>query len=150
MYEMTKGNVPIKMWIPPLEVESGALDQALNIANHPMVFDHVALMPDVHQGVGAPIGSVAGMTAVVPSMCGVDIGCGMIAAKTNLVRDDLPKSLRKRIVGDIRKVVPVGFNHHDDSHPEWMPETPDLPQVPIVRLQWDSATRQVGTLGGGK
>ena len=58
MYEMTKGKIPIKMWIEPHEVESGAIDQALNLANHPMAFHHVALMPDVHFGYGAPIGAV--------------------------------------------------------------------------------------------
>lgn len=150
MYEITKAKIPIKMWIPPHEVESGALDQAINIANHPAAVHHLAIMPDVHVGVGAPIGAVAAMTAFVPTIVGVDIGCGVLAARTNLMREDLPKDLRKRILGGLREAIPTGFNHHSDSHPEWMPPTPDLDTMPMVRREWGSATRQVGTLGGGK
>lgn len=149
-YEMTKGKVPIKMWIPPHEVESGALDQALNLANHPMAFDHICLMPDVHSGYGAPIGAVSAFRAICPNHVGLDIGCGVAASKTNLRREDLSKDLRKSILGGLREAIPVGFSHHEDPHPDWMPETPDLDTMPIVRREWTAALKQVGTLGGGE
>ena len=73
-------NVPIKMWAKTDEVEAQALDQLRNIAALPWVFHHVAVMPDVHLGKGATVGSVIAMKgAVAPAAVGVDIGCGMAA-----------------------------------------------------------------------
>jgi tRNA-splicing ligase RtcB len=149
-HEMTKGKIPIRMWIPPHEVESGALDQALNLANHPKAFHHIALMPDVHVGYGAPIGAVTAMTDVVsPNHVGVDIGCGMVAARTEMKIDDFPKSVRKTVINKMRDAIPTGFRHHEDPHPDWMPEPVDLDAMPIVKMEWTSATKQVGSLGSG-
>ena len=69
-------NVPVKSWCKDLE--DGAMAQAADLAKHPVVFRHVALMPDCHQGYGMPIGGVIACTnAVIPNAVGVDIGCGM-------------------------------------------------------------------------
>ncbi|VGO22362.1 RtcB family protein [Pontiella sulfatireligans] len=77
------GKLPVKSWCE--RVEEGALEQAANLANHPKVFRHVALMPDCHVGYGMPIGGVAAFTdAVIPNAVGVDIGCGMCAVQTGL------------------------------------------------------------------
>ena len=73
--------VVIKSWCANLE--QGAREQAVNLANHPTVFRHVALMPDAHMGVGMPIGGViACKDAIVPNAVGVDIGCGLYYLKT--------------------------------------------------------------------
>ena len=86
-----KSRVPIKLWAPIEEVESGALDQLLNTANLPCVFKHVAVMPDVHYGIGATVGSVvATKGAIIPAAVGVDIGCGMMAAQLPFTADVSP------------------------------------------------------------
>ena len=140
---------PIKMWLD--NIEDGALNQARNIANLPMLFKHVAIMPDAHQGYGMPIGGVAALDGYIsPNMVGVDIGCGMIAVETDLQADDLEFDILKKIVGDIRQVVPVGFAHHDSVQDDMlMPTDHDLDSLLIVGRQYDSALKQIGTLGGG-
>ena len=86
--------VDIKLWTPTHEVETRALEQLERIAALPWTFHHVAVMPDVHYGKGATVGSVIAMKgAVSPAAVGVDIGCGMGAIKTNLKAHDLPDSL---------------------------------------------------------
>ena len=80
------GRVPIKSWAFPLE--DGALEQATNLSNLPFAIDHVALMPDAHKGYGMPIGGVLfAERAVVPYAIGVDIGCGVPLAETDLTVD---------------------------------------------------------------
>ncbi len=77
-----KTKLPIKSWCA--DVDQGAMDQAINLANHPTLAMHVALMPDCHVGYGMPIGGViATKDAVIPNAVGVDIGCGMCAVQTN-------------------------------------------------------------------
>lgn len=98
----------IKSWCDDLE--EGALSQAKNLANLPFIFKHVALMPDAHRGFGMPIGGVIATSGVViPNAIGLDIGCGMCALKTSLTEID--KEALKKIMGEIRKVIPVGFNY---------------------------------------
>ena len=83
--------VPIRMWSPAHEVDSKAIAQLRAVASLPWVAHHVAVMPDVHTGVGATVGSVIAMrAAVAPAAVGVDIGCGMTAQKTSIVARDLP------------------------------------------------------------
>src|SRR5512135_1641270 len=100
--------LPAKSWCS--NIEAGALRQLANLANHPDAFHHIALMPDAHQGYGMPIGGVAAFKGVVvPNAVGVDIGCGMCAAhfaSYALAHD------RKDLMGRIRKIIPVGFAHH--------------------------------------
>ena len=104
----------VKMWVGDMEVEHAAQDQLRNMAKLPILAGHIAIMPDVHMGIGATVGSVIPTkAAIIPSAVGVDIGCGMIAIHTNLTSKDLPDSLA-RIRSDIEAAIPVGFNMHND------------------------------------
>lgn len=103
----------VRAWTNGVEVEYDAIAQIKNIAALPVLAGHVAVMPDVHLGKGATVGSVIPTrSAVVPAAVGVDIGCGMCAVKTSLTADDLPDSL-SRLRSAIESLVPVGFNAHD-------------------------------------
>src|SRR5262245_58425202 len=158
--ETVKGtNVPIKIWAPVREVESQALDQLKRVAALPWVAHHVAVMPDVHVGKGATVGSVVAMRgAVAPAAVGVDIGCGMAAVRTSLTAARLPDSL-KQIRQAIEAAIPVGFSAHDE--PVWRAagdaiaaEAKALMQRfdqldPRVQSLTTKAARQLGTLGGG-
>src|SRR5689334_24232408 len=105
--------VDARLWTPVEQLESQALTQLRNIASLPWVA-HLAVMPDVHFGMGATVGSVIGMRgAVSPAAVGVDIGCGMAAVRTNLKAADLPESLRQ-IRAQIERDIPVGFAAHDE------------------------------------
>jgi tRNA-splicing ligase RtcB (3'-phosphate/5'-hydroxy nucleic acid ligase) len=91
--EQTSG-VPIKAWIKGVPLETQAADQLRNIARLPIVGPHLAVMPDVHLGIGATVGSVVPThQAIIPAAVGVDIGCGMIAQRTSLMASDLPENL---------------------------------------------------------
>ncbi len=141
--------LPIKLWLNDLE--PGAEQQARNLANLPFAFRHIALMPDCHQGYGMPIGGVLATDGVViPNAVGVDIGCGMHALRTNLTEIDTPTL--KAIMGQIRETVPVGFAHHEKAQDSaYMPSHPDVLglSLPVVRREYNSALKQIGTLGGG-
>jgi tRNA-splicing ligase RtcB len=101
--------VPIKAWTKGVPLESEALTQLKNIASLPFIHRHVAVMPDVHLGRGATVGSVIPtMGAIIPAAVGVDIGCGMVAVRTGLASDDLPDSLKKWRT-TIEQAVPHGF-----------------------------------------
>lgn len=139
--------VVIKSWCN--EPEGNALAQARNLANLPFVFRQVCLMPDAHEGYGMPIGGViATQGTVIPNAVGVDIGCGMLAVRTSLKEVDQPTL--KRILGVLRVTIPVGFNHHREAQDEsLMPRMDDPARYPEVGRQYDSACKQIGTLGGG-
>ena len=110
-YTLRGGHVPIRMWTDPAGVESGALDQLRNVSNLPWVHG-VAVMPDVHYGKGATLGSIIAMRdAVAPAAVGVDIGCGMTAVKSSLTVYELPEDLG-RVLAKIEKAVPVGRGAH--------------------------------------
>lgn len=107
-YQHVEGGVPIKMWTRGVSVEDGARAQLMRAAQMPFVFKHVAAMPDVHVGIGATVGSVIPTKgAVIPAAVGVDIGCGMMAARTSLVASDLPDNL-EGIRSAIEQAVPHG------------------------------------------
>src|SRR5688572_3908710 len=100
--------VPIKAWTDGVPVEAEAMAQVENVARMPFVFRHVALMPDVHKGIGATVGSVvATKGAIIPASVGVDLGCGMMAVETTLGAAQLPDDLRPLRVA-IEKAVPHG------------------------------------------
>src|SRR6516164_8098558 len=106
--------VDVHLWTRLDQVESGALDQLRNIAALPWAFHHVAVMPDVHFGKGATVGSVIAMKdAVSPAAVGVDIGCGMAAVRTSLAARDLPDNLHS-LRRSLERAIPVGFNQHRD------------------------------------
>src|SRR5688500_13372758 len=101
---------PIKMWTEGVEVEDEARQQLINTASMPFIHPHLAVMPDVHWGNGSTVGSVIPTReAIIPAAVGVDIGCGMMAVKTNLTANDLPDNL-SALRSAIEAVVPVGFN----------------------------------------
>ncbi|MBL0040424.1 MAG: RtcB family protein [Xanthomonadales bacterium] len=102
------GSVPIKLWTRGVPVEDEALRQVQQVARLPVVWPHVAVMPDVHVGIGATVGSVVPTRdAIIPAAVGVDIGCGMIAARTSLHANDLPDSLAG-VRSAIEQAVPHG------------------------------------------
>lgn len=103
------GAVPIKAWIDGVPLEDAARKQLGNIARLPIVGPWVAVMPDVHLGIGATVGSVVPTQgAIIPAAVGVDIGCGMMAYQTTLRADQLPENLQT-IRSDIERAVPHGF-----------------------------------------
>ena len=144
IYKSYKG-IPIKSWCNKLE--AGAMEQAQNLAVHPSMFHHVALMPDCHQGYGMPIGGVIACNDVIPNAVGVDIGCGMIAINTRLKASDQDEDALKGYMGEIRKLIPTGFNHHDKVQ-DW-DGFDECPDIPILKNELQKASRQLGTLGGG-
>jgi tRNA-splicing ligase RtcB len=103
-----EGGAPVKMWTRGVSVEPEAREQLSRAARMPFIFKHVAAMPDVHVGIGATVGSVIPTKgAVIPAAVGVDIGCGMMAARTSLHASDLPDTL-EGIRTAIEKAVPHG------------------------------------------
>ncbi|HEX8586274.1 MAG TPA: RtcB family protein [Allosphingosinicella sp.] len=102
------GGAPVKMWTKGVPVEPMAREQLASAARMPFIFKHVAVMPDVHVGIGATVGSVIPTKgAVIPAAVGVDIGCGMMAARTSLHASDLPDNL-EGVRSAIEKAVPHG------------------------------------------
>lgn len=141
---------PVKIWTD--DVEESAMQQIENLCTLPFLFHHLAIMPDVHAGMGMPIGGVlACVDAVIPNAVGVDIGCGMCAVKTNWRVDDIPADvLRKQIMRGIRERIPLGMDHHKERQDEsYLPQGHDIDKLTVVKAQYISAQRQVGTLGGG-
>ncbi|MBM2815640.1 MAG: hypothetical protein HW421_2402 [Ignavibacteria bacterium] len=145
--EITTEKLPIKLWLD--EIEEGAMHQARNLANLPFAFKHIAIMPDAHEGFGMPIGGVlATNEMIIPNAVGVDIGCGMCAVKTSLT--ELDKNTVKKIMGEIRQVVPLGFDRHKRRQSvALMPQDFELGAMKIVHHEYESALKQIGTLGGG-
>ena len=166
-----QGSRPIKAWIgeKPMpgashedvvlngatvpDIEDTALQQAKNLARLPFIARNgIALMPDVHAGVGSTIGSViATHKAIIPAAVGVDIGCGMCAVKTNLKASQLPDSM-KGIFDAISKAVPVGFNQHQENSKQFADNAWDVANLPeAVRTDklYTKSIAQLGTLGGG-
>lgn len=128
--------------------EEGAVQQAVNISKHPWLVGNVCLMPDTHEGYGMPIGGVAALNeAICPNMVGVDIGCGMLAVKTNL--KDISKDQVKKVMGKICDRIPVGFNHHKEPQINDIFNNDLWNKTTVCKEQFQSAQYQLGTLGGG-
>jgi len=101
------GAAPIKLWTRGVPLEAEARQQLINIAKLPFIHGWLAVMPDVHLGKGATVGSVVPtIGAIVPAAVGVDIGCGMIATRTTLTASDLPDDLR-----DLRHAIEAAVPH---------------------------------------
>ncbi|CUR45963.1 RNA-2',3'-PO4:RNA-5'-OH ligase [Alloalcanivorax xenomutans] len=153
---INKGRVPIKIYTD--QIEHGALNQLINIAQLPIIHHHVAAMPDVHAGIGATVGSVIPTAgAIIPAAVGVDIGCGMNAVRLTLKAADLPDDLR-RLRSAVEQAVPVGFNHHDKPTVQRKAVNQldaGLDRIigrhpGIAKMQKPHVwARQLGTLGGG-
>ena len=153
-----KAQVPIKSWTNGVPFDPNALAQVLNVASLPFIHQHIAVMPDVHWGIGATIGSVIPtLGAVIPAAVGVDIGCGMAAIRlAGVSAGDLPDSLVK-IRSEIEHTIPVGFAKHsegklmegDRAFISWLenmhPKITRRRKDPLETI----VTTQRGTLGGG-
>jgi tRNA-splicing ligase RtcB len=160
---------PIKMWTNGVPVEDQAAAQLRNVASLPFIHKHVAVMPDVHWGMGATVGSVIPTKgAIVPAAVGVDIGCGMIAQRTSLTASDLPESL-VAMRSAIEAAVPHGRTDNGGANdrgawgslPDDVAETllssglmdrfnsllKDQPK--LARWNLERISRHVGTLGSG-
>ncbi|MFQ3621078.1 MAG: RtcB family protein [Spirochaetales bacterium] len=144
MRKIESERIPIYIWAD--EVDEETLKQTKNIANLPVAFHHVALMPDAHVGFGMPIGGVlATEDTIIPNAVGVDIGCGMQAVRTNV--QELPRPTLETLAQKIRSRIPLGFEHHKHARSwEGFKKAPDLS---IVHQELESARHQLGTLGGG-
>lgn len=143
------GRVPVLSWCDPLDEE--AARQAANLARHPAVWKHVALMPDCHVGFGMPIGGViACPEEIIPNAVGVDIGCGMCAVRTNVQAEQLNVGLIRQILDDVRRRVPVGEGHAH-RHPQPWQGFEEIEARPggLDADSWELARRNLGTLGGG-
>ncbi|BAW19187.1 putative RtcB-like protein [Ralstonia phage RP31] len=113
--EPEAGSKPIKGWTVGVPVEADAVKQLKNIASLPFIHSHVAVMPDVHLGIGATVGSViATKGAVVPAAVGVDLGCGMSAQRLRFSSDALPESL-SHLRDAIERAVPHGRTDNGGS-----------------------------------
>jgi len=155
--KLTRGRTPVYVWTD--EVESSALDQLVRMADLPVVHGHIAVMPDVHLGKGAAVGTVIPTRgAIIPAAVGVDIGCGMCAVRTTLTAGRLPESLRE-LRNRIERDVPVGFDMHGSGGlrkqaanavaaglREILERHPGIAPKKSARDSW---ARQLGTLGGG-
>ena len=156
------GAMPIKIWNTSLEaLDERCIEQTQRLSQLPFIHKWVALMPDAHAGKGMPIGGVLACEGVViPNAVGVDIGCGMAFAQTNipvsLLRETMTGSgtLVQAICGDILRNIPTGFNHYKKPQPsavldkakeelsKYEADSELLPQI-------DEGYFQTGTLGGG-
>ncbi|WLQ42461.1 RtcB family protein [Streptomyces laculatispora] len=157
--EVPGAKVPIRMWTDPAKVEDVAMQQLRNVATLPWI-KGLAVMPDVHFGKGATVGSVIAMHgAVCPAAVGVDIGCGMSAVKTSLTANDLPGDLT-RLRSKIEQAIPVGRGMHDEPvdpgrlHGLAPTDWDDFWQrfdgvADAVKFRQERATKQMGTLGAG-
>ncbi|MBQ6598452.1 MAG: RtcB family protein, partial [Lentisphaeria bacterium] len=142
--------VPVKSWCADLE--EGALKQAVNLAHHPAVYHHVALMPDCHQGYRMPIGGVIAVKgAVIPSAVGVDIGCGMVAVETDVPAERLAEmSFRRQIQEKLKERIPVGDGVSHKTNQEWDGFESYLDNNGQVHDFVNGLDRKnLGTLGGG-
>ena len=153
-----QGSVPVKVFTDDLE--ASARQQLVNLSQLPIIHHHVAAMPDVHAGIGATVGSViATKRAVIPAAVGVDIGCGMIAARTSLTADQLDEPTLKRLFDQISRDVPVGHNHHKEGRELKHAAAPfqrELKRIMDAHPQLEKRfkrtqnwSQQMGTLGGG-
>jgi tRNA-splicing ligase RtcB len=118
---------PIKAWTRGVPIEARAMEQLRNVAALPFIHSHLAVMPDVHWGSGATIGSViATRGAIIPAAVGVDIGCGMMAARTSIRAEHLPDNLHA-LRSAIEAAVPHGRT--DNGGPAdigaWTDDPPD-------------------------
>ncbi|MBI4203537.1 MAG: RtcB family protein [Betaproteobacteria bacterium] len=153
-----QGRVPVKVYTD--EIEASARQQLINLSQLPIVFHHVAAMPDVHTGIGATVGSViATDRAIIPAAVGVDIGCGMIATRTSLAASELDEKALKRVFDQISRDVPVGRDQHKEARAltaAARPFAPGLKRILGKHLALEKRfpraqnwVYQLGTLGGG-
>lgn len=156
IFDEKKQKLPILCWAK--DIEESAMEQAINLANHPCVVDHVVLAPDAHSGFGMPIGGVIAVEdAIIPNAVGVDIGCSMSLMRTNLSVEDINEELLRRIIGGakgypggIRANIPVGMNHNKAKQDHELFAHRDVwNNTTICKEELESAQYQLCSLGGG-
>lgn len=157
-----KTRYPVKIWLKDeSSLEENCLEQAYHLSNLPFIHKWVCLMPDTHAGKGMPIGGViATKDVIIPNAVGVDIGCGMVFAATNIKVSDIKEiqtgngTMIQSIIGNIMRTVPLGFEKHKavqqsevlDRAKENMEKYENNPElIPLI----EEGYYQVGTLGGG-
>ncbi len=174
--ERASNETPIYEWTEGVPVEEKAREQLHATASMPFIHHHMAVMPDVHWGAGSTIGSVIPTTrAIIPAAVGVDIGCGMMACRSNLTADKLPDNLfglRSRI----EAAIPHGRTDNGgpgdvgawqdqpagDVIDAWVGDQASIPEHSGLREgharivedyprigAWGDPTRHLGTLGTG-
>lgn len=158
MNVLMEGGVPIKMWTgegeDALLLEDSARLQLGNISRLPFIYKHLAVMPDVHLGIGATVGSVVPtLGAIIPAAVGVDIGCGMMATPLGINARDLPDNL-KPLRDQIERDVPVGNgpggSHKESAHDLGWDMYEKLSEIKKeTKIETKNAFHQLGTLGGG-
>ncbi len=150
LFDKKQQRIPLKLWVDRLDqIESGALQQAVNLTKLPFAFRQVALMPDAHIGYGMPIGGVmATEGAIIPYAVGMDIGCGMHTSMTPYFVEDFPPERLKSILAKIRSAIPQGFNWHNQSQRGEILDKIPL-RIPLFQQEERRVRRQLGTLGGG-
>ena len=143
--------MPVKSWCE--NCEDGAVQQAVNLAHHPALVHHVALMPDAHQGYGMPIGGVvAAKGAVIPAAVGVDIGCGMIATETDIPAEAFAEmSFRRAFQEKLKERIPVGEGVSHSVTQDWEGFEEYTAHNGMRSSLWPSKLDRMnlGTLGGG-
>ncbi|WP_043873065.1 RtcB family protein [Legionella massiliensis] len=156
----------VKAWTRYVPFAENAKQQVLNLASLPIIFKHIAIMPDVHLGIGATVGAVVPTkNAIIPAAVGVDIGCGMMAVQTNLFADELPDNL-SGLRSAIERAIPVGFGKwREDEIPslaigKWqkaldkdyaiiLQRHPMLGHNKKTNKRMINDINELGTLGGG-
>ncbi len=142
------GHVPVKIWTS--EVESSAEDQLAALAGSPVIFHHVAAMPDVHYGLGATIGSVfATRDALLPTAVGVDIGCGVLAQSLGIRAVDLSEPFLRELHERTKQEIPTGFGQHPGPQPWEGFEDETRYTGPVTEIVRQKGPPQLGSLGGG-
>ncbi len=150
--------IPVQIWAD--DVDDRSKEQSANIAELPFVHRHLAAMPDVHLGIGATVGSViATHKAIIPAAVGVDIGCGMVAARLSITANDLDEEALKKVFDQISRDLPVGRGQHVDDRvlvdaakpfePGQKALTDRHPQLLKAFGRFSKWANQMGTLGGG-
>ncbi|WP_201533297.1 RtcB family protein [Psychrobacter ciconiae] len=156
--ESGKQGVPVKIFTK--DVEQGAMNQLYALSQLDFIHSHIAVMPDVHLGIGATVGSVIPTkSAIIPAAVGVDIGCGMNAVRLSLKASDLPENLKPLRLA-VESAVPVGFDFHKQIKAKMSTLDPLSKRLKLITdkhsgllkmvKNFDQTwARQLGTLGSG-
>ena len=143
-YVIDTEKVPIKIWSN--DIEETAIQQAKNLANLPFVFKWICVMADGHQGIGMPIGGILPTKGVlVPSAASVDLGCGVCCVKTNIQIKNINIEIIKQIMGKMRELIPIGFEHNKEKQKwEGFDRAPD---IKIIQQELENAKYSLGSMG---
>jgi tRNA-splicing ligase RtcB len=138
--------VPVKLWLNDLE--TSAIEQAVNVAKLPFVYSQVAIMPDGHQGYGVGIGTVfATNDVIIPNAVGVDIGCGMTAVKLD-VNEEFIRTYYSEILEFCHNRGILSIRRNSILHGRGLSDI-DMPFTNVILEHASNASKQLGTLGGG-